>query len=60
MENPNVVKLYNKYKEQGFTVFSVSLDNNVEKWVNAIGKDGLTWPNHVSDLKQWRTEATKI
>ena len=30
MENPNVVKLYNKYKEQGFTVFSVSLDNNVE------------------------------
>jgi thiol-disulfide isomerase/thioredoxin len=60
MENPNVVKLYNKYKEQGFTVFSVSLDNNVEKWVNAIKKDGLTWPNHVSDLKQWRTEATKI
>ena len=60
MENPNVVKLYNKYKEQGFTVFSVSLDNNVEKWVNAIGKDGLTWPNHVSDLTQWRTEATKI
>jgi len=60
MENPNVVKLYNKYKDQGFTVFSVSLDNNVEKWVNAIEKDGLTWPNHVSDLKQWRTEATKI
>ena len=60
MENPNVVKLYNKYKDQGFTVFSVSLDNSVEKWVNAIEKDGLTWPNHVSDLKQWRTEATKI
>ena len=26
MENPNVVKIYNKYKDQGFTVFSVSLD----------------------------------
>ena len=25
-ENPNVVKVYNKYKSQGFTVFSVSLD----------------------------------
>jgi len=25
-ENPNVVKTYNKYKDQGFTVFSVSLD----------------------------------
>lgn len=25
-ENPNVVKVYEKYKKQGFTVFSVSLD----------------------------------
>ncbi len=25
-ENPNVVKIYDKYKAQGFTVFSVSLD----------------------------------
>lgn len=25
-ENPNVVKVYNKYKDQGFTVYSVSLD----------------------------------
>ncbi|RMF23055.1 MAG: TlpA family protein disulfide reductase [Bacteroidetes bacterium] len=25
-ENPNVVKIYKKYKDQGFTVFSVSLD----------------------------------
>ncbi len=26
MENPNVVRVYNKYKDKGFTVFSVSLD----------------------------------
>ena len=25
-ENPNVVKVYNKYKDQGFNIFSVSLD----------------------------------
>jgi peroxiredoxin len=25
-ENPNVVNIYNRYKDQGFTVFSVSLD----------------------------------
>ena len=25
-ENPNVVKVYNRYKDQGFTIFSVSLD----------------------------------
>jgi len=52
-ENPNVVKLYNKYKNSGFTVFSVSLDNNATAWKQAIEKDGLIWPNHVSDLLQW-------
>lgn len=60
MENPNVVNLYNKYKEKGFTVYSVSLDTDKNRWVNAIAQDKLTWPNHVSDLKGWRTEATKI
>lgn len=60
MENPNVVKLYNKYAKDGFTVYSVSLDKNPASWEKAIIDDGLTWPNHVSDLKQWQTEATKI
>ena len=59
-ENPNVVKLYNKYKDAGFTVYSVALDTDKNRWVNAIKKDNLTWPNHVSDLKGWKTEATKI
>ncbi len=60
MENPNVVKLYNKYKDKGFTVYSVSLDKNKASWEKAILDDNLIWPNHVSDLKQWQTEATKI
>jgi len=59
-ENPNVVKAYNKYKEKGFTVFSVSLDKDKSRWVAAIKQDGLIWPNHVSDLKQWQTEAVKL
>ena len=52
-ENPNVVRLYNKYKNTGFTIFSVSLDENPEAWKEAIAKDKLSWPNHVSDLKRW-------
>lgn len=52
-ENPNVVRLYNKYKNKGFTIFSVSLDENPEAWKEAIAKDKLSWPNHVSDLKRW-------
>jgi thiol-disulfide isomerase/thioredoxin len=55
-ENPNVVRLFKKYQNKGFTVFSVSLDEDVNAWKNAIQKDGLTWPNHVSDLKGWETQ----
>ncbi len=58
-ENPNVVAAYNKYKDKGFTVFSVSLDNNKSRWMAAILKDGLIWENHVSDLKYWENEAAK-
>jgi thiol-disulfide isomerase/thioredoxin len=54
-ENPNVVRLYNKYKNKGFTVFSVSLDENGDAWKAAIEKDNLTWPNHCSDLKRWES-----
>lgn len=54
-ENPNVVNLYNKYKDKGFTVMSVSLDKDYQKWIDAIAKDGLAWPHHVSDLKQWQS-----
>jgi thiol-disulfide isomerase/thioredoxin len=56
-ENPNVVKVFNKYKDKGFTILGVSLDdeksNGKEKWIAAIHKDGLTW-THVSDLKYWQ------
>lgn len=52
-ENPTVVRLYNKYKDKGFTVFSVSLDENADLWKAAIASDGLSWPNHCSDLLGW-------
>ncbi|XOV68353.1 MAG: TlpA family protein disulfide reductase [Fluviicola sp.] len=52
-ENPNVVRLYNKYKNKGFTIYSVSLDKELEPWKAAIASDNLSWPNHVSDLKYW-------
>lgn len=58
-ENPNVVKMYNKYKDKGFTVYSVSLDKDKTKWLNAIQQDGLIWPNHVSDLKFWQSIAAQ-
>lgn len=58
-ENPNVVKAYKEYKDNGFTVFSVSLDKNKDRWLKAIEQDGLLWPNHVSDLKGWANAAAQ-
>ena len=60
-ENPNVVDLFNKYKDKGFTVLSVSLDKPEQKeaWLAAIRKDGLTAWTHVSDLKGFDSEVAK-
>jgi peroxiredoxin len=55
-ENPNVVAAYNKFKDKGFTIYSVSLDQDASRWKGAIEQDGLSWPNHVSDLKGWQSE----
>lgn len=52
MENPNVVKMYNKYHAKGFEILGVSLDKTKEAWTGAIQQDGLTW-KHVSDLAFW-------
>ena len=56
-ENPTVVAAYKKYRDKGFEVFSVSLDQDRSRWISAIQQDGLIWPNHVSDLKYWQNEA---
>lgn len=58
-ENPNVVRVYNKYKDKGFTVYSVSIDSQKANWLAAIEKDGLSWPNHVSQLLGWQTPILK-
>lgn len=59
-ENPNVVKLYNEYKNKGFAIFSVSLDQDANAWKQAIKQDGLIWPHHVSDLMGWNTSMTQV
>ncbi len=59
-ESPNVRNVYAKYHDQGFEVFSVSLDRDANNWKKAIADDKLVWPNHVSDLKYWSSEAAAI
>ncbi|MBW0156163.1 MAG: AhpC/TSA family protein [Sediminibacterium sp.] len=58
-ENPNLVKVYTKYKSRGFEIFGVSLDVSAMQWKKAIDKDALPWLN-VSDLKGADNEAALI
>jgi thiol-disulfide isomerase/thioredoxin len=65
--NPELVKLYNDYKNKafkgaknGFTVVSVSLDKAKEAWTQAIAADNLSWPYHMSDLMAWQSKAAEI
>lgn len=57
-EMPNVKAAYEKYKSKGFEIYGVSLDRDLHDWVEAIKKDGITWPQ-VSDLKYWNCVAAK-
>jgi thiol-disulfide isomerase/thioredoxin len=62
-ENPNILAVYNKYKNasfkngEGFSVLGVSLDFNQKLWEKAVADDQLIWPHHVSDLKGWKNVA---
>ncbi len=55
MENPNVVRVYNKYHDKGLNIISVSLDRPGQKdrWIKAIEKDQMDW-YHVSNLQYWQ------
>lgn len=59
-ENPNVVKVYNKYHGKGLEIISVSLDRpgQKEKWLKAIEDDKLTW-HHVSNLNYFNDAVAK-
>lgn len=55
-ENPYNVEMYKRFKDKGFEIYGVSLDQDPTRWEGAIEKDGLTW-RHVSDFKGWSSSA---
>ncbi|MBT8306467.1 MAG: AhpC/TSA family protein [Maribacter sp.] len=58
-ENPNVLKVYNKYHDKGLNIIGVSLDKTAEAWKKAIKDDGLTW-NHVSNIAYFDDAIAKM
>ncbi|MDF1852424.1 MAG: TlpA disulfide reductase family protein [Verrucomicrobiales bacterium] len=54
-EMPNVVAAHEKYKEQGFEVIGISLDENKEAVETFVTENGLNWPQYF-DGKGWGNE----
>lgn len=57
-ENPNIVRVYNEFKDEGFSVIGVSLDKTESSWKKAIQDDNLDW-YHVSNLEYWNEPIAK-
>lgn len=57
-ENPNVIKTYARFKDKGFEIYGVSLDQDKSAWLKAIETDKLVW-KHVSDLQYWNSVAAQ-
>jgi len=58
-ENPNLVKIYNKFNDKGFEIVGVSLDKRKSQWIQAIADDYLTW-HHVSNLQFWQDPIARL
>lgn len=54
-EIPNLIRNYNAYKDQNFTILSISLDEHQDKWLNAVAAHKMPWTQLV-DLKAWEGE----
>lgn len=54
--NKKLVKIYDKYKAQGFEIYSVSVDDEKRDWVKAIEKDKITWLQ-VNDPRTWGAQS---
>jgi peroxiredoxin len=59
MANPQLVALYNQYRDKGFEIVGISLDQSKESWIKAIKDDNLVWAQ-MSDLKYWQSDAAKL
>jgi len=56
---PKVKEAYAMYKDKGFEIVAISLDQDGEAWKKSIQDLGITWPQF-SDLKGWDNEAAAV
>lgn len=64
-ENPNLVKLYQSYKNQNFIngakfqMVSIGIETSEKSWKRAIEKDGLDWPLHIAEFDNFKSPIAK-
>ena len=58
-EIPGLKDVYAEYHEKGFEILSVSLDDKLEKWTEAIKRLDMGWV-HASSLKGWKCPVAKM
>lgn len=60
MKHPELIKIYNSYKNLGFDILSISLDTKRDQWLNAVRLDRLPWPNQGVDLEGWNSKLVNL
>ena len=58
-EVPNLVSLYNKYKDTGLGIVGISLDEDEDSWKSAIEENKMSW-TQLSDLQGWNNAAARL
>lgn len=57
-EFPYLRIAYEQYKDKGFEIYAVSLDDSQKKWLHALEEEKTTWVNTV-DLEAWKSQSVK-
>lgn len=58
VENTNLVNIYRRFGGKQFTILSVSLDKDQDKWKRAVKADHLTWFN-VSAIEAFSSDVAR-
>ena len=53
-ENPELAKIYQKFHDRGFEIFSIALDQNPRAWQSAIAHDGMVWKYHTMESADFK------
>ena len=58
-ENPHLLKLYRRYHDKGFEVFSVGIEQSPKAWQRAIEQDSMIWRYHSADFNDFKGGVAK-